>query len=94
MLRVNEPKAYGIKRVVREARKKPCHDCGSKFPWYVMEFDHREGERKLDTIATLVARGDRQAVLTELQKCDLVCANCHKIRTHTRAVRKGLRKPE
>ncbi len=28
--------------IVREAKSVPCADCGVKYPYYVMDFDHRD----------------------------------------------------
>jgi hypothetical protein len=51
----------------------------------VMDFDHREGELKTDNVANLVASPhSMKKLLEEIAKCDLVCANCHRIRTHAR----------
>lgn len=57
-------------------------DCGVKFVWYIMEFDHVRGV-KIFNISKMVGRG-MKAVLEELAKCDVVCANCHRIRTFKR----------
>ncbi len=64
----------------------PCTDCGKKYPHYVMDFDHRSGVSKLDNISHLVNQNflTYDQILTEVEKCDLVCANCHRIRTFTR----------
>lgn len=64
-------------------------DCGGRFPPAAMDFDHVRGE-KVATISFLVNQG---AVLTrlreEIAKCEIVCANCHRIRTVKRlAVRR------
>ncbi len=65
----------------------PCTDCGGMFPVYVMHWDHLPGFEKHDAISTLLG-GSRDVVLEELKKCELVCANCHVMRTVARA-RKG-----
>ena len=61
----------------------PCRDCGIQYPPYVMDFDHVRGI-KLFNIARKASGGDTQAILDEVDKCDLVCANCHRMRTHHR----------
>lgn len=77
-------------RSFKEAQ--PCADCGWRMPWYVMEFDHRDGRGPGDsTVASLIGQGTLDRVILEIEKCDLVCANCHKIRTHKRAVARGER---
>jgi hypothetical protein len=73
---------------VATMKDKPCMDCGVQYPSCVMEWDHRPGEIKLFTISQGVNRGRPLAeLLAEIAKCDLVCANCHRIRTHI--TRKG-----
>jgi hypothetical protein len=60
-------------------------DCGVGYPHYVLDFDHRPGEQKTAGINVLVKRGASASVLrSEMAKCDLVCANCHRMRTWQR----------
>jgi len=79
-----------LQQIVRTAKDCPCKDCGERYPPYVMDFDHREGETKLFNIAD---RGSRSWMSVadlenEIAKCDVVCANCHRERTHQRRCRK------
>lgn len=60
---------------------RPCADCGGSFHPCAMDFDHRDPETKAFTIACSMSRV-RAAILAEIDKCDLVCANCHRVRTH------------
>jgi hypothetical protein len=52
----------------------------------VMDFDHREGEEKCFNLS--IAAGQTRLswakMLAEIAKCDVVCANCHRERTHQR----------
>lgn len=72
---------------LHELKAKPCTDCGGIFPHYVMEFDHvpERGEKKKN-ICELSgsSKFTSKRVQEELKKCDLVCANCHKVRTYLR----------
>jgi len=61
----------------------PCTDCGVRYPYYVMQYDHT-GSDKVANVADLVGTGNRSAIDQEIVKCDLVCANCHAERTHDR----------
>lgn len=59
---------------------KPCVDCGVSYPPYVMDFDHRDRSAKRFNLS----KGWNQSwesVELEMNKCDLVCSNCHRIRT-------------
>lgn len=70
--------------IVNKIKEVPCMDCGIQYPPYVMEFDHREGEEKVNSIADLLRFGKWNSILEETTKCDIVCSNCHAIRTYTR----------
>lgn len=61
----------------------PCTDCSGRFPAVCMQWDHLPGTTKVAEVGRL-ARLGRQAVLDEIKKCELVCANCHAIRTSDR----------
>ena len=63
-------------------KDKPCVDCGGKFPPEAMDFDHLPGTRKLCGISEL--RFSRAKMLEEIAKCEVVCANCHRVRTARR----------
>ena len=68
-----------------DKKNRPCQDCGKIYPCYVMDFDHKQGEIKEKEIARMVAGGwSKLKVEKEIRKCDLVCANCHRIRTFNR----------
>lgn len=67
----------------------PCHDCGGVFPVWVMHWDHLPEFEKLDDISMMVGSRTRIAILDELKKCELVCGNCHVMRTVDRARRAG-----
>ncbi len=47
-----------------------------------MQWHHRPGTKKLADLANLAKRGSRKRVLDEIAKCDLLCANCHAVRTY------------
>lgn len=73
----------------------PCTDCGEPFPSYVMDFDHRDPLTKLGNVSTMVKKSiPWETVLKEIEKCDVVCANCHRVRTHERAHPNACKKVE
>jgi hypothetical protein len=51
-----------------------------------MQFDHRPGEGKSFDVASAVRGYSRKRILAEIAKCDLVCANCHAVRTYRRQI--------
>jgi len=62
---------------------RPCVDCGVRYPHYVMEFDHKTGTKSFN-IGSATSNRTWGSILREIEKCDLVCANCHSSRTYTR----------
>jgi hypothetical protein len=79
----NAARRAANKKIIQEAKSVPCVDCGGSFPWYCMDFDHRPGEVKSFGVSGLYWKSSG-AVRAEIAKCDIVCANCHRIRTHER----------
>lgn len=60
----------------------PCLDCGNA-DLRVLEFDHRDRKTKAAAVSVLARAGYSLArVQAEVAKCDVRCANCHRIRTH------------
>lgn len=60
----------------------PCTDCGIFFPSYVMDFDHTS-DNKESNVGNLI-KSSWERILKEIKKCELVCSNCHRERTHSR----------
>lgn len=65
-------------------KSKPCADCGNQYPPHAMDFDHLPGAVKFGNVGTLVSRVGAGRVMEEVAKCEVVCAVCHRIRTHSR----------
>jgi hypothetical protein len=74
------------RQLLDQLRDRPCMDCGGKFPGVVMEFDHRDSSTKVGEISTLIYY-KLEVLMAEIEKCDHVCANCHRIRTWKRSWR-------
>jgi hypothetical protein len=70
--------------LLRAYRSTPCFDCGQRFPWFVMEFDHRDPEIKRRNVPQMAGSVSLMNLLKEIEKCDIVCANCHRVRTYSR----------
>lgn len=63
-------------------KEKSCVDCGNN-DIRVLEFDH-VGD-KTATISKVLPSWSWKRLLTEIEKCDVVCANCHRVRTYERS---------
>lgn len=70
------------KALLDDLKNQPCADCGGSFPAECMDFDHVSGQKVANVSAMLSFSLDR--LLAELDKCDVVCSNCHRIRTKAR----------
>ncbi len=69
----------------------PCTDCGLHYEYYVMQYDHTS-DNKDACVAKLVAHHHSiLRIQAEIDKCELVCANCHAERTHQRRMAERLR---
>ena len=83
-------KAYAERNAqyVREIKARtPCMDCGRTFPPCAMDFDHRGDEQKDRCVAVLVRRAvSLKRLQAEIDKCDLVCACCHRVRSEARRI--------
>ncbi len=75
------------KEKIDEIKKQPCVDCGNTFPTVCMDFDHVRG-RKLYNIGNMKSQA-WELVKAEIAKCDVVCSNCHRIRTNERLTKKS-----
>jgi hypothetical protein len=74
-----------FRKVIAEIKlTTPCEDCGRNYPPYVMDFDHLPGTDKLRQVGKVQAFGSVVRLLAEIDKCEVVCSNCHRQRTHQR----------
>lgn len=81
--RANARKRAVVQKVQALKEAEPCTDCGIKYPYYVMQYDHI-GDDKVMNVTRLARSASWSRILQEIAKCELVCANCHAARTHKR----------
>lgn len=60
----------------------PCSDCKKFFAPQQMDFDHVRGD-KFKPVSQLLHHST-QVIVDEIAKCEIVCANCHRVRTQQR----------
>lgn len=69
--------------------KKSCIDCGNS-DIRVLEFDHVRGN-KLYEVSYMITKSYRLSKIEEeISKCDIRCANCHRIITQERRLKTNL----
>lgn len=61
-----------------------CADCGYNASAYALQFDHVRGDKKANVSDLIRSDYKWETVLEEIDKCEVVCANCHAIRTKSR----------
>lgn len=74
-----------VNELIRQAKAVPCADCGRRYPSDAMDFDHVRGTKLVD--AAGMRRLGLRGVKAEIAKCDVVCVNCHRLRTKRRRAR-------
>lgn len=79
----NKARAEFFYKMIAAQKDVPCADCGKKYPPHVMDFDHLEGHEKAFDVSKMVGY-NMQRIAAEIMKCEVVCANCHRERTHKR----------
>ena len=60
-----------------------CKMCGIKDP-RVLDYDHINRKDKETTVSQMIThRFSIENIKNEIRKCQVLCANCHRIKTHT-----------
>ena len=86
-LSIAKQKAY-LAQYLRDLKTStPCVDCRISYPYYVMDFDHVRGQKHAN-VMELVSTLSKKKIDEEIAKCEIVCSNCHRIRTHMRKMAK------
>lgn len=70
------------RQLIQDLKRVPCMDCGKTYPPYVMDFDHRDPSQKSFNITAQAGFHSIGELLEEVEKCDIVCSNCHRERTY------------
>ena len=73
------------KKYLEEYKQKNsvCLDCNISYPPHILDFDHVSGD-KVDNVANFVRKANLDLMIEEIEKCEIVCANCHRHRTWMR----------
>ncbi|HXG86253.1 MAG TPA: hypothetical protein VNI84_19695 [Pyrinomonadaceae bacterium] len=73
----NKIREQNARKVFEYLERHPCKNCGESDP-IVLEFDHREKTDKIENISNLIAHACWRRIESEIEKCDVLCANCHR----------------
>jgi hypothetical protein len=69
--------------VIEYLNEHPCFDCGEN-DIIVLEFDHARGVKVANVSRLIQDAYSLKKLKEEIDKCDVVCANCHRRRTYSR----------
>ena len=68
-------------KLLKYLQNHPCVDCGEIDP-VVLEFDHQKPGDKVKEIGNMLSGAAAwTSIWSEIQKCEVRCANCHKRKT-------------
>lgn len=73
-----------MRKYINLLKDQPCTDCNQRFPSCAMDFDHIEGKKLFNVSSLAYKNRSLTNLLNEAAKCEVVCANCHRIRTYLR----------
>ena len=84
---ISSARKIRVANLSKEIRKlkesTPCAECGINYPYYVMDFDHVRG-KKSGNVSHMINSAVTKKVREEIEKCEIVCSNCHRQRTFDR----------
>ena len=79
-------RAHKVRDFLRKYKlEKGCADCGFIGHFVALQFDHVRGEKKIEVCKAKSIKRAQE----EIEKCEVVCANCHQIRTFKRLELQG-----
>ena len=83
---IRRRREYYLKRnFIIKSKNKSCADCRKKYPAYVMDFDHLDRSAKTKDVSYMFTRNwSLDKIKLEVEKCEVVCSNCHRIRTYAK----------
>jgi hypothetical protein len=85
-------RARKVERMRQLKSERGCKECRERHP-ACLEFHHRDPEQKEFLISSVAFRLTETKMLAEIEKCDVLCSNCHRKLHWGYIVRDGVSKP-
>jgi hypothetical protein len=76
-----------IRKYLAEVKSVACKDCGQEYPSQCMDFDHLF-DKRFNVSEAASGNYSLDTIKAEIAKCEVVCSNCHRLRTHRRMNKK------
>lgn len=70
---------YAAVDEIKIQRGGACEICGYNINTKALIWHHPKSDNKFDSVSSLINRGRLDLIIREIEKCDLICANCHTI---------------
>jgi len=65
-----------------------CAECGYNANPRALDFDHEDADTKIANISRMIRHAPWDRVVAEMNKCTLLCANCHRVKTFSQERRR------
>jgi len=75
---IQKEKRYSLKRELIDMKGGKCIACGYDRYIGALDFHHLNENEKIYNVGTLISGGSRLKAIVEIQKCILLCSNCHR----------------
>lgn len=75
-----------LTEIINTTKDQPCKDCGRKFDPVAMDLDHVRGTKVMPVSVMRLRKMSKAKILTEIAKCEVRCAVCHRLRTHRKCL--------
>ena len=79
----NAERVTEFRAIVSQAKGTYCSDCKRHYHPCQLDFDHVQGVKKFN-ITSGKSATSKTSLLAEIEKCEVVCASCHRLRTYNR----------
>lgn len=68
-----------VKKILIKHLGGKCKKCKGQFDLCCYDFHHKDEKSKVDQLAYLIGNGSIKRIADEAAKCELLCANCHRM---------------
>lgn len=87
--KANSSRIRNFNFVLEIKKASKCKYCKNNIP-ECLDFHHRKKEEKISSISSMISRGVKLETLKiEIEKCDILCANCHRLVHFKNKVKSG-----
>lgn len=86
--RQNKRRQKSKEWIINIKKKLSCVKCGES-RWWVLDFHHKDPTKKEGSISRLIRNTTKEKATKEIEKCEVLCSNCHRDLHYQETVNKG-----